>query len=78
MRVVIHDVKTGCWELNELKHKLVHEYTPGLSTIMILPVYKKITITKDTQIQKLTAPKWYEYILFGLTLLFNKIKRKFQ
>ncbi len=74
--VIIHDAKTGAYEINELKYQLGNEYTPGLSTIIIAPVYKKILVTKDNPLMPtLISPGWSGYILFGLRLLANKISR---
>lgn len=69
-QVVIHDVKTGAWELNVLKFKLQKEYTPGLTTIMpIVQIDGRPSgIYGDVKAATLTAPKWHEYVSFGLKM----------
>lgn len=65
--IIIHDTKSGKWEINELKYKPVNKYTSGFCTI------KEI---KKSKLVILTAPKWYEYILFGFRILkYRTIKR---
>lgn len=76
--VIFHDIKTGCWEKNELHFPLVNQYTPGLSSIYpvrMLPLTNKIITLEDCNIQ-LTAPTWYQYVFIGLRMLFVLIKHK--
>lgn len=68
-KIVIHDVSSGNWEINEVIYPLVREYRPGLTTI--LPLKGLSTIKDaDTYGVYLTAPKWYDYMLFGVRMMY--------
>lgn len=82
--IVIFDIKTGAWEINQVRLNLEHEYTPGLTTILPIKHIEEYADGKkifDGDGKRpmvagvmLEAQPWYGYILFGLKMLWWKIR----
>lgn len=72
--IFIHNIITGEWEVNELKHPLVHSYRGGATTL--LNIYETDgtdeIILPELNLQPLSG---WEHIRLGAKIILKKVRR---